>query len=67
MDEYNIWIVNEMDMTPIQVHYPWGKFQAQTQSGTPSTTVLSVHDETVGMRDLDVMLRWSHWQSSYPE
>ena len=33
MDKYNIWIVDEIDMTPLQVCCPWGKFLTETQSG----------------------------------
>ena len=43
---YSIWIVDEMDMTPLQVRYSWGKFPTQTQSGTPSTIIYA---------------RWSSW------
>ena len=46
-DKYDIWIVDEMDMTPLQVRYSWGKFLTQIQSGTPSTIIYT---------------RWSSWQ-----
>ena len=39
MDKCNIWIPDEMDMTPFQVRYSWGKFLPQTQSGTPPTII----------------------------
>ena len=51
-------IVDEMDMTLLQVRYSWGKFLTQTQSGTPST-IIYTRWSVAGMRDLDVMLLWS--------
>ena len=39
MDKCNIWIVDEMDMTPHQARYSWGKFLIQILSGTPSTII----------------------------
>ena len=47
MDKCNLWIADEMDMTPLQVRYSWGKFLPQTQSGTPSTIIYT--------------RRWSSW------
>ena len=37
IDKCNIWIADEIDMTPLQVRYSRSKFLPQTQSGTPST------------------------------
>ena len=39
MDKYDIWVADEMDMTPLQVRYSWGKFLPQTLSGTPLTII----------------------------
>ena len=39
MDKCNMWIVDEMDMTSIQVCCSWGKFMIQTQNDTPSTII----------------------------
>ena len=46
MDKYNIWIVDEMDMIPLQFRYSWGKFLTQILSGTPSTIIYT---------------RWNSW------
>ena len=51
-DKYNLWIANEMDMTPLQVSCRRGKFLPHAQSGTPTST----HDGAVSVRDLAVML-----------
>ena len=48
MDKYDIWIADEMDMTPLQVRYWWAKFLPQSRSGTPSTIT---YTRSVGTRD----------------
>ena len=49
-DKCNVWITDEMDMTPLQVSCWRGKFLRQAQSGTPSTINL-------------YMMKLSAWQT----
>ena len=47
MDECNIWIADEIDMTPLQVRYSLGKFLPQTRSGTSSTIISYTMEQSV--------------------
>ena len=46
MDKCDVWIADEMDITPLQVRYSWSKIPPQMQSGTPLIIIYT---------------RWSIW------
>ena len=51
-------MVDEINMTPLQVHCWKGKLLLQMQSGTYSFNYTFIHDGAVGMRDLGIMPQW---------